>query len=113
MMDVKILDSYGFHTFLSRHPVLLVFFFPGKDIKVGVDKQSAVACYEAGHVFGCHRLQKQCDWLRMKIKRLKKQQNGKDRTTYDEYSCRSSYMYCKVWIIKDDFNLGQKKKITQ
>lgn len=48
--------------------MLLVVFLPGKDVEVGVDKQSTVACYEAGHVFGCYRLQQQCDRLHIKIK---------------------------------------------
>lgn len=59
--------SSVFHTFLCRHPVLLVVFLPGKDVEVGVDKQSTVACYEAGHVFGCYRLQQQSDGLHVEI----------------------------------------------
>lgn len=62
-----ILGSSVFHTFLSRHPVLLVVFLPGKYVEVGVDKQSTVACDEAGHVFGCYRFQQQCNRLCLEI----------------------------------------------
>lgn len=62
-----VLGRSAFHTFLSRHPVLLVVFLEGKYVEVGVDKQSTVACYEAGHVFGCDRLQQQCDRLHVEI----------------------------------------------